>query len=523
MMHTTGHLVPQKSLKSCAGSAPVEFNLTLHSPSREHQSRILRHFLSDIDYVSKDQNNLCVGCSIFLSILTSFRHYTFCGDFVLTLSVPGPAVPCWSFEQDANRFWLGFPKDFASPRELYQRHTYPEESKRMSRSHRHKSLYDAENPEAICPRPTLPSLRSQVGEYLPESSTSSQPNFHHSYYHQNATMPSESGSRRLSISSSSLTPVNAPRSAMIRTPSTDGRRYSSSSTLHSHPTLLPSSPGNASGGMINRTPSSNTSGYAPPSTATRSTVSVACTNCRSAHLACSDGRPCRRCLQTGRAATCIDVEPKKRGRPRASDLTSVGVTTSMMRDLSTDATNTPATDSEDLVIIMSTSLRCARLTSSIVQTLGLPLKTVLEQPFSSFIHPDEKQEYARFSLGLLAYPVASDKWIPFKFEGYLGSAFGAHPSDPESLRYTYVVLRLSSIGRAPRGDIRSPPSSNSSSPSIAEKRREELASMSYYGQGSSSSRSASRGRDQTGHRQSLGGFYEPSYETYRPPSRSGFF
>ncbi|PLW20769.1 hypothetical protein PCANC_09311 [Puccinia coronata f. sp. avenae] len=432
----------------------------------------------------------------------------------------------------------------------------------MSRSHRHKSLYDAENPEAICPRPTLPSLRSQVGEYLPESSTSSQPNFHHSYYHQNATMPSESGSRRLSISSSSLTPVNAPRSAMIRTPSTDGRRYSSSSTLHSHPTLLPSSPGNASGGMINRTPSSNTSGYAPPSTATRSTVSVACTNCRSAHLACSDGRPCRRCLQTGRAATCIDVEPKKRGRPRASDLTSVGVTTSMMRDLSTDATNTPATDSEDLVIIMSTSLRCARLTSSIVQTLGLPLKTVLEQPFSSFIHPDEKQEYARFSLGLLAYPgvtsrpvpvsasrlhqvsmseltarlsggavhthifrlqVASDKWIPFKFEGYLGSAFGAHPSDPESLRYTYVVLRLSSIGRAPRGDIRSPPSSNSSSPSIAEKRREELASMSYYGQGSSSSRSASRGRDQTGHRQSLGGFYEPSYETYRPPSRSGFF
>jgi hypothetical protein len=106
-------------------------------------------------------------------------------------------------------------------------------------------------------------------------------------------------------------------------------------------------------------------------------------------------------LQTGRAATCIDVEagispaefqirnsnslvfvfvfsrveirsqPKKRGRPRASDLSSVGVTTSMMQELSTDSTNGPNNESEDLVIIMSTSLRCARLTSSLVQTLGL--------------------------------------------------------------------------------------------------------------------------------------------------------
>ncbi|KNZ57838.1 uncharacterized protein VP01_2060g3 [Puccinia sorghi] len=465
----------------------------------------------------------------------------------------------------------------------------------MSRLRPHKSLYDAETPEAIYPRPTLPSLRSQVGEYLPESSTSSQPNFHHSYYHQNTRIPSsDSGSRRLSISSSSLASVNAPRSSMIRSPSTDGRRYGSTSALDSHQALLPPSPAaNVSPGISSRNSSLTASGNVPPVGTTRSTVSVACTNCRSAHLACSDGRPCRRCLQTGRAATCIDVEvgisqpaiqlrkansltqdvyifsgaelltqPKKRGRPRASDLTSVGVTTSMMQNLSTNAPNPHTTASEDLVIIMSTSLRCARLTSSVVQTLGLPLKTVLEQPFSSFIHPDEKQEYARFSIGLLAYPGVTsrpvpvsasrlhqvsmseltsrlsgaavhthifrlrgtnNRWIPFKFEGYLGSAFGAHPSDPESLRHTYVVLQLSSIGRTSKGgDIRSPSSTNSSSHSITDTRREESADTSYYGQGSSSSHSASRARDQN--RRSLGVFYDPAYENYtRPPSRSGYF
>lgn len=98
-----------------------------------------------------------------------------------------------------------------------------------------------------------------------------------------------------------------------------------------------------------------------------------------------------------------------------------------------------------------------------------------------FIYPDDKQEYARFSLGLLAYPgvasrpvpvsaarlhqaslselltplpgapshtntfrlrTANDTWLPFRFESYLGAGFGAHPADPESLRLTYVVLKL---------------------------------------------------------------------------------
>ncbi|KAI7957203.1 hypothetical protein MJO28_004298 [Puccinia striiformis f. sp. tritici] len=470
-------------------------------------------------------------------------------------------TPCGSFTEDVHRFYLGLPTDFSSPREVpYQRQAHPEQSKTMSQLRSHRSLYDVETPETNCARPTLPSLRSQVGEYLPESSTPIQPDFHRSYHHQNTGRPSESRSRRLSISSSSLTSASATMSSMIRTPSTDGRHYASSSTLNLHPNHLPSSPLHTSSGIGTRHTSSGatSSTQVPPVTATRSTVSVACTNCRSAHLACSDGRPCRRCLQTGRAATCIDVEPKKRGRPRASD-TSVGVT-SMMQDLSTDATNPVNAHLEDLVIIMSTSLRCARLTSPLVQILGLPLKTVLEQPFSSFIHPDEKQEYARFSIGLLTYPgvtsrpvpvsasrlhqvsmseltsrlsgcavhthifrlrCANNTWIPFKFDAYLGSAFGAHPSDPESLRHTYVVLRLSSVGRMAKSDGRSPPSTNSSSQSTADSRRDESGGMNYYGQGSSIPRPHSRARDQMSHRQSYGGMYDPSYDNYRPPSRSG--
>ena len=45
-------------------------------------------------------------------------------------------------------------------------------------------------------------------------------------------------------------------------------------------------------------------------------VSKACSNCKRAHLACDSSRPCRRCLSVGRGDTCIDLQHKKRGRPR---------------------------------------------------------------------------------------------------------------------------------------------------------------------------------------------------------------
>lgn len=48
-------------------------------------------------------------------------------------------------------------------------------------------------------------------------------------------------------------------------------------------------------------------------------VSSACLNCKRAHLACDAERPCRRCTKLGKTATCVDVQHKKRGRPRLKD------------------------------------------------------------------------------------------------------------------------------------------------------------------------------------------------------------
>ncbi|KAJ3188576.1 hypothetical protein HDU85_004290 [Gaertneriomyces sp. JEL0708] len=48
-------------------------------------------------------------------------------------------------------------------------------------------------------------------------------------------------------------------------------------------------------------------------------VHRACNNCKRAHLACDESRPCRRCTNMGRT-DCADVEHKRRGRPRNSDL-----------------------------------------------------------------------------------------------------------------------------------------------------------------------------------------------------------
>ena len=47
-------------------------------------------------------------------------------------------------------------------------------------------------------------------------------------------------------------------------------------------------------------------------------VTSACSNCKKAHLACDDERPCKRCSRSGKPDSCVDVEHKKRGRPRLS-------------------------------------------------------------------------------------------------------------------------------------------------------------------------------------------------------------
>ncbi|KAI5785583.1 hypothetical protein DFH27DRAFT_528487 [Peziza echinospora] len=58
----------------------------------------------------------------------------------------------------------------------------------------------------------------------------------------------------------------------------------------------------------------------PPSQRkTKTHVASACVNCKKAHLACDVVRPCPRCVGLSKQDSCIDVQHKKRGRPRLRD------------------------------------------------------------------------------------------------------------------------------------------------------------------------------------------------------------
>ncbi|EST07030.2 PAS domain protein [Kalmanozyma brasiliensis GHG001] len=73
-------------------------------------------------------------------------------------------------------------------------------------------------------------------------------------------------------------------------------------------------------------------------------VPSACLNCKRAHLACDVGRPCRRCINLGKSDTCIDVQHKKRGRPRLKDRPSsqAGVPTLQTLEGKSDNSGSPA-------------------------------------------------------------------------------------------------------------------------------------------------------------------------------------
>merc|ERR1712000_322120 len=48
-------------------------------------------------------------------------------------------------------------------------------------------------------------------------------------------------------------------------------------------------------------------------------VASACVPCKRAHLRCDAQRPCSRCRSNGKEDACVDVQHKKRGRPRLRD------------------------------------------------------------------------------------------------------------------------------------------------------------------------------------------------------------
>lgn len=52
---------------------------------------------------------------------------------------------------------------------------------------------------------------------------------------------------------------------------------------------------------------------------TKGHVASACVPCKRAHLRCDAQRPCSRCVTHGKEDACVDVQHKKRGRPRLRD------------------------------------------------------------------------------------------------------------------------------------------------------------------------------------------------------------
>ncbi|KAG5927520.1 hypothetical protein E4U42_002163 [Claviceps africana] len=52
---------------------------------------------------------------------------------------------------------------------------------------------------------------------------------------------------------------------------------------------------------------------------TKGHVASACVPCKRAHLRCDAQRPCSRCISNSKEDSCVDVQHKKRGRPRLRD------------------------------------------------------------------------------------------------------------------------------------------------------------------------------------------------------------
>ncbi|RUS14461.1 hypothetical protein BC937DRAFT_93784 [Endogone sp. FLAS-F59071] len=67
----------------------------------------------------------------------------------------------------------------------------------------------------------------------------------------------------------------------------------------------------------------------PTKRANKTHVPSACVNCKRAHLACDVSRPCKRCVSLGKTDSCIDIQHKKRGRPKLRDKKSF-IPTNMM-------------------------------------------------------------------------------------------------------------------------------------------------------------------------------------------------
>ncbi|CDU25792.1 uncharacterized protein SPSC_05963 [Sporisorium scitamineum] len=169
----------------------------------------------------------------------------------------------------------------------------------------------------------LPSLSASLPSSTSWNASSNGPNFHSS-----------------SFRASRETPLNE-----LRRPGQDSKPLSLSGHFgdlsgSNRPLLAEASPAGLTSPGIEET---SQAGRKPA----KAHVPSACLNCKRAHLACDVGRPCRRCINLGKSDTCVDVQHKKRGRPRLKDRPSsqAGVSTLQTLEGKSDVSGSPASAS----------------------------------------------------------------------------------------------------------------------------------------------------------------------------------
>ncbi|KAG1468736.1 hypothetical protein G6F56_003662 [Rhizopus delemar] len=139
----------------------------------------------------------------------------------------------------------------------------------------------------------------------------------------------------------------------------------------------------------------------------KSHVHVACNNCKKAHLACDESRPCKRCHATDKADSCQNTEHKKRGRPKLlkeenktkSRRLSVMTPELINSTFSSDANrqDTP----QMMTMFITLDLCCARVSEESFEMLDLYPQELSHRSIYDFILPGEEAQIAKIHRHLL--------------------------------------------------------------------------------------------------------------------------
>ncbi|EIE77927.1 hypothetical protein RO3G_02631 [Rhizopus delemar RA 99-880] len=135
-------------------------------------------------------------------------------------------------------------------------------------------------------------------------------------------------------------------------------------------------------------------------------VHIACNNCKKAHLACDESRPCHRCRMTDKADSCQNTKHKKRGRPKLpkDELTKKAKKLNgMIPELvhSTFSSTQSKEVSRMLTIFITLDLCCARASNESIDFLDLYPQELSQRSIYDFILPGEEEQVAKIHNHLL--------------------------------------------------------------------------------------------------------------------------